>query len=340
LYYKKIEKKIIYYQVVIIMKSIIKMIIIVLSLVNVDSFFTRVPEGYVGVYSVMGQIQDKLITQTCPYMPLYSDVTLVKVVQDTDHVTNVKCVSKEGVDINIPDIEIANKIKKESVVNTVRSYGFEYDKKLVVKPLAQYMREICAVRTVDEIEIIDFHKLDDLLREEIQRQVDSIDSGITIDWVRVTSVVVPPQIKEKRLKLAEEKANKILAEEAMKRTEIEKATQALISKRDNDIKMENTKMENQRMLQSVEGERQRRSVENAILLESTKTNVEKIRMEASANAEKMELEARGLRLLYEIPEYASVKKFEAISDKTEMVYWGNELPTNVFMGTPPVVSVK
>ena len=45
-----------------------------------------------------------------------------------------------------------------------------------------------------------------------------------------------------------------------KRTEIEKATQALIAKRDNDIKMDNTKMENQRMLQSVEGDRQRKSV--------------------------------------------------------------------------------
>jgi len=314
------------------------MIIIVLLLVKVNSIFTRIPEGYVGVYSIMGQLQDVLVTQSAPFLPIYSDITLVKIVQDTDHVINVKCVSKEGVDINIPDIEIANKIRKESVVNTIRSYGFEYDKKLVVKPLAQYMREICAVRTVDEIEITDFHKLDDLLREEIQRQVDFIDSGITIDWVRVTSVIVPPQIKEKRLKLAEEKANKILAEEAMKRTEIEKATEALIAKLDNDIKMENTKMENQRMLQSVEGERQRKSIDNAILLESTKTNVEKIRMEAAANAEKMELEARGLRLLYEIPEYASVKKFEAISDKTEMVYWGKDLPANVFMGTPPIIS--
>ncbi len=151
----------------------------------------------------------------------------------------------------------------------------------------------------------------------------------------MTSVIVPPQIKDKRLKLAEEKANKILAEEAMKRTDIEKSTQALIVKRDNDIKMEN-----ERMLQSIEGERQRRSIENAIMLESTKTNVEKIKLEALANAEKMELEAKGLRLLFEIPEYANVKKFEAISEKTEMVYWGNQLPTNVFMNTPPVTPVN
>lgn len=321
------------------MMNSLKITIGVLLLVKVESvFFTRVPEGYVGIYSIMGQLQDKIIDNTSLYFPFYSEITLVKVVQDTDHVTNVKCVSKEGVDINIPDIEIANKIKKEHVIDTIKNYGFDYDKKLVVRPLAQYMREICAVRTVDEIEISDFHMLDDLLKEEIQRQVDYVNSGIIIDWVRVTSVIVPPQIKDKRLKLAEEKANKILAEEGMKRTEIEKATQALIAKRDNDIKMENTKMENSRMMQSIEGEKQRKSVENAILLEATRTNVERIKLEAIANAEKMELEARGLRFLFDIPEYANVKKFEAISDNTEMVYWGNQLPTNVFLGTPSVIT--
>ncbi len=305
-----------------------------------NGFFTTVPEGYVGVYKVMNQIQNNLVTAFSFYNPLWTDISLVKIVQDTDHVENVKCVSKEGVNLNIPDIEIANKIKKEHVVDVVRNYGFDYDKKLVVRPLAQYMRELCAERTVDQVEITDFHLLDDLLKKEIQRQVDSIDSGITIDYVRVTTVEVPPQIKEKRLKLAEEKANKILIEETNKRAEIEKNHQAMMAKRDNDIKMETAKMENARALQNVEAERQRRSVENAMLIESTKTSVEKIKMEAEANAHKMEMEAKGLRMLYEIPEYANVKKMESISDNTQMVYWGDKLPSHVFTqsnGLPSLV---
>jgi len=304
----------------------------------VSGFYTTVPEGYIGVYRVMGQIDNQILSKLSFYFPIYSDITLVKYIQDTDHVTNVKCVSKEGVDINIPDIEIANKIDKNKIIDMIKQYGFDYDTKLVVKPLAQYMRELCASRTVDQIEIEDFHKLDDLLQTEIQRQVNSIDSGITIDYVRVTSVVVPPQIKDKRLKLAEEKANKILAEEAMKRKEVEKATEALVAKRDNDIKMENTRMENERLMQHAEAERKRKGIENAIILEATQTNVQKIKLEAIANAEKMELEAKGLRELFAIPEYANVKKFEAISDKTEMVYWGNQLPTNVFMGNIPTTN--
>ncbi len=295
-----------------------------------NGFFTTIPEGYVGIYRVLNQIQDGLVTDFTFYNPVWTEITLVKVVHDTDQVENVKCVSKEGVNLIIPNIEIANKINKSRVVDVVKSYGFDYDKKLVVRPLAQYMRELCAERTVDQVEITDFHLLDDLLKTEIQRQVDSINSGITIDYVRVTTVEVPREIKDKRLKLAEEKANKILIEETNKRAEIEKNHQAMMAKRDNDIKMETAKMENARALANVEAERQRRSVENAMLIESTKTSVEKIKMEAEANAHKMEMEAKGLRMLYEIPEYANVKKMESIADNTQMVYWGDKLPTHVF----------
>lgn len=316
------------------MKYITNFIMILLTTISLldqtNGFFTTIPEGYVGVYRIMNKIQPTLITDYTLYNPLWTDITVVKIVQDNDYVENVKCVSKEGVNINIPHIEIANKINKDTIIDVIRNYGFDYDKKLVVRPLAQFMRELCAERTVDEIEITDFHLLDDLLKTEIQRQVDIINSGITIDYVRVTSVDVPPQIKDKRIKLAEEKANKILAEEAMKRLEIEKNTQAMIAKRDNDIKMDTTKMENERLLRNAEAEKERRNVENAMLLESTHTNVQKIMMEAEANARKMEMEAKGLRLLYEIPEYANVKKMESISDNTNMIYWGDKLPTHVF----------
>ena len=68
-----------------------------------------------------------------------------------------------------------------------------------------------------------------------------------------------------------------------------------------------------------------------MLLESTQAYVQKIRMEAEANAHKMEMEAKGLRQLFEIPEYANVKKMESIADNTQMIYWGDKLPTNVFV---------
>ena len=216
----------------------------------------------------------------------------------------------------------------------MKLYGYDYDTKLVVNPLAQYMRELCAARTVDEIEITDFHKLDDLLREEIQRQNDAINSGITIDYVRVATVDVPKEIKDKRLKLAEEKANKILAEEVMKRTEIEKSSEALVSKRDNERMIENANKANEMMLKNIEAERQKKSIENAIALESTQIKVQQIKLEAIANSEKMISEAAGLRAIYESsPEHANVLKAQSLSDKT-VFYLGEKIPNNMFIGTP------
>jgi regulator of protease activity HflC (stomatin/prohibitin superfamily) len=301
-----------------------------------EAFFTFIPEGHVGVYQVQGQIQNGIITQSAFYIPVYSAITLVKYIQDTDHVENTKCVSNEGVDVIIPDIEIANRIDKNTIIPTIRQYGFDYDKRLVVNPLAQYMRELCAERTVDEIEITDFHKLDDLLRQEIQRQNDAVSSGIIIDYVRVAGVSVPKQIKDKRLKLAEEKANKILAEETMKRTEIEKAAQSLIAKRDDEIRLETANRNNEIMLRNAEAERQRRSIENEIALDLARTSAEKVRLEAAANAEKMSLESKVLQELYAIPEYANVEKMKAIADNTKMIYWGDKLPTMSvgFVGDP------
>lgn len=313
----------------------IMILVVLFGLVNnVNAFFTTIPEGYKGVHSILGQIQPKLINSTSMYMPIYSSIQMVKYVQDTDHVLNVKCVSKEGVDVNVPDIEIANKINPSYIISVIKEYGFDYDKKLVVNPLAQYMREICAVRTVDEIEITDFHKLDDLLKTEIQRQVDSINSGITIDYVRVTSIIVPPQIKDKRLKLAEEKANKQLAEESMKRKEIEKNTEAMVERLDNERKATSAKQEHERKLAEAKAERERRSEVNAMLLEETKTNVARKLLDAEAERDSTMLVAQGVKELYSIPGYTDLEATKAIANNTEIIYMGDKLPTTGVIGLP------
>lgn len=317
------------------MMNIIFLVVLLSVLVNsANAFFTTIPEGYKGVHSILGQIQPNLINSSSMYMPLYSSIQMVKYVQDTDHVLNVKCVSKEGVDVNVPDIEIANKINPAYIIPVIKQYGFDYDKKLVVNPLAQYMREICAVRTVDEIEITDFHKLDDLLKTEIQRQVDSINSGIVIDYVRVTSIVVPHQIKDKRLKLAEEKANKQLAEESMKRKEIEKNTEAMVERLDNERKAATAKQDHERKLTEAKAERERRGEVNAMLLEETKTNVARKLLDAEAERDSTILIAQGTKVLYAIPGYTDLESTKAIANNTEIIYMGDKLPTTGVIGLP------
>ena len=296
-------------------------------------FITRIPEGHVGIVSYMKQIHYEFVTSTTIYIPFWTEVNLVKFVPDQDKVTNIDCVSSEGVLATVSSITISNEINKESIIETVKKYGFQFDKTLIMEPAYQYLREMCANMTIDEIEITRFHEHDDRIQRELQRQNDALRTGIIINYVRVEGVIVPEEIKIKRLELAKEKANKILAEERIKRIEIEKASEVLIAKRDNDIREENANRENQRFILLAQAEREKKVIENLILLESTQTNVQRIKLEAIANAEKMELEARALRELYSIEGYADVQKVQAISDRTSMIYYGEKIPAYMPYGT-------
>lgn len=252
-------------------------------------------------------------------MPVYSEVDLVKYIQDFDEISSLKCVSKEGVDIIIEKVIISNRIDPIHIIDTTRAYGTHtYDKILVTNPVSQKFRELCAERTVDEIEITDFHKLDDLIRTEIQEQNNRLGTGITVDWVRISGVVVPREIKEKRLALASEKANKILAEEVMKRTKLEKENEQFISQKDSEIKLQKAANANKEMILNIEAEREKKTIENMIIVDAARANAEKIRMEADA-----------LGSMYQIPGYTEVEKMKAISSNSK-IYYGDKLPSMIY----------
>jgi len=293
---------------------------------GVNYFYTTIPEGYVGIYYYLNKIQNELVQDFTMYNSITSNIQLVKIVQDNDYVNNVKCISKEGIYLTIPQIEIANKIKKENVIDIIKNYGIDYDKKLVVRPIAQFIRELCAERTIDEIVITDFHLLDNLLKTEIQRQVDEIDSGITIDYVRITSVDFPDDIRNLRLEKEKEKNNKGIQEEAMKTEQVKKNKEAMVAKLDNE-----------RLLQDVNAEKERNTVENNMILETAKINAEKTMIEAKANANKTRVEAdahaykmtaeyEGYKQLYSLKDYADVEKVKSISSKTSVILHNGQLP--------------
>ena len=319
-----------------------------------NALYTAIPSSYVGLHVNWGQIDPKVYTGVQFYNPLTSVIHHVKTVQDTDITHNVRCVSKEGVNIDIPSIEIANSIDPKKVVKTIIEYGFNYDTVLVLNPLGQYMRELCANRTVDEIEITDFRNLDNYLMAEIQRQVSEIDSGISIHWVRITNVVVPDVIRQKRLQLAEEKAKKTLMEQTALRIAVEKQTEAKVQAADLERQIAAQEMENQKLIMIAQTELAQKDIENQIMINQTKAKsettriesmaktdemrmfttaeAEKIRTLSVANAERLARESVEMRKFYEISGYAEVQKVQALSSNTK-VYFGDNLPGNMWLGS-------
>jgi len=203
-----------------------------------------------------------------------------------------------------------------------------------------------------QIEIHHFHLLDNMLKDEVQEQVNHIKAGITIDWVRITNVVIPHEIKVKRLFLRQ-KAKKKLAEEEALRTAVQKRTEAEVQAADLHRKLADQEMENQRLAMNVQAKLAEEDIKNQILLNATRAQAEKSRLEglaaadkirtaasaeadrirllAGAEAERMQLEATELRRFYEIPGYAEVQQVRALSANTK-VYFGDRLPGNMWVG--------
>jgi regulator of protease activity HflC (stomatin/prohibitin superfamily) len=295
-----------------------KLLLFLASLIVTKAFYSTIPEGYVGVYKWLGQVQDNLITKATVYNPILSSVELIKYVEDTDYVDNVKCVSKEGVDIKLNSIQIANKINPDSVISVVKQYGIDYDKKIVLAPLEQKMREVCADMTVDELEIFKFKELDDILKQDIQSQINSKNLDITVTWVRITGIVVPKEIKEKRLALAAEKAEKVLIEEQNKRLTAQKLHEETMAKKEAEIKFQKAKAENDIKYMNMEAEREAKIIEFDILVK-----------EGNARSQKIRAEAAALTDMDKLINYYKLEEMKALSEGTKMIYWGDSLPNTV-----------
>jgi len=303
----------------------ILIILIVLIVFNIcRACFVIIQTGYVGVYSYLGQIQNDTINQSGFYNCIFGHVDEVKYIQDSDEVKDILVLSYEGIEMLLKKVEIANSIDPRKVIDVTKKYGIKYDQKLVVNPMAQYLREMAAARTVDQFQITDFDQLDDILKNHIQKLNDDLDTAITIHYVRISGIEVPKEIKEKRLKLAEEKNNKILAEEELKRTRILKEKEMYVAQQDQAIKMETAMKTNEIMVMNMEAEKKKKTIENAMLIET-----------AQANAQKIRLEAEALMSMYTIPGYTEVEKMKAISGNTK-IYWGNDLPDVMYTGAPHI----
>lgn len=304
-----------------------KILIILIALIVFNvcrACFVIIQTGYVGVYSYLGQIQNDTINQSGFYNCVFGRVDEVKYIQDSDEVKDILVLSYEGIEMLLKKVEIANSIDPKKVIDVTKKYGIKYDQKLVVNPMAQYLREMAAARTVDQFQITDFDQLDDILKNHIQKLNDDLDTGITIHYVRISGIEVPKEIKEKRLKLAEEKNNKILAEEELKRTRILKEKEMYVAQQDQAIKMETAMKTNEIMVMNMEAEKKKKTIENSMLIET-----------AQANAQKIRLEAEALMSMYTIPGYTEVEKMKAISGNTK-IYWGNDLPDVMYTGAPHI----
>ena len=214
-----------------ILKNIISIVIAIIMVVHTQAFYYKIDEGYRGLVSYNGKYDENLLIPgnagfTRPNVwPMYVRIDYVEVRPQEDSAKRVQCGSKDGSIHWIDSIEIGNTLNPDSVYRTLKKYGLDYDQKLIMNKVRHQTNVICSKLDTYDIFVTKFDQLDDMLLSFLQAEQDRLDTGITIDYVRLTKPKLPPdqaqtyegiskqQIQQK-LEDEKKKTNKLVAENA------------------------------------------------------------------------------------------------------------------------------
>jgi len=272
-----------------------------------------IPEGSCAIYFQHGQVIPGKIK--CALTALFGmdgtiwtfgmESYLVFGGLDEDEATEISVVSKEGVQILFPRVRIANILAKDKIESTISRFGRRFDDKLVTDPIGHFLRELCTTWTAEEIEISRFGELNELILHFIQQRNKELDTGITINWVRIDPPRVPDALRKKRQELAEERAEKLVVRERNQRMQDVKDGEIAAARRDGEIALQRAADANRKALQDAQARQEQNEIEMAILIKSAEARLEATRMEAE-----------GLHLLTENPAMADVMRYRALPATT------------------------
>ncbi|XP_064369602.1 erlin-1 isoform X1 [Dromaius novaehollandiae] len=185
----------------------------------------RVEEGHLAVYYRGGAL---LTNPSGPgYHIMLPFITTFKSVQttlQTDEVKNVPCGTSGGVMIYIDRIEVVNKLAPYAVYDIVRNYTADYDKTLIFNKIHHELNQFCSAHTLQEVYIELFDQIDENLKLALQKDLNVMAPGLTIQAVRVTKPKIPEAIRRNFELMEAEKTKLLIAAQKQKVVEKEAET--------------------------------------------------------------------------------------------------------------------
>jgi len=285
----------------------------------------RVPEGHVAVTFRGGAL---LKETRGPGLhigaPFLDRVHMVQTTVQTDKVANIPCGTSGGTVIHFDRIEVVNQLREDAVYETVKNYTVEYDKTWIYDKIHHEVNQICSRSTLEEMYITKFDRLDETLRDALQRDIDAYAPGITIIAIRVTKPSIPSAIRQ-NYELIESQRTKLMVAEQ---------TQRLVEKEaETERKRALIEAEKLAAVEAVKLERELKQKQNEQKMEAIQDAVATARSKAAADAElyraSQEAEANKRRLTKEVLQLEAVR---ALANNTK-VFWGEKLPSLYADGT-------
>ncbi|XP_039336872.1 LOW QUALITY PROTEIN: erlin-1-like [Mauremys reevesii] len=279
----------------------------------------KVDEGHLAVYYRGGAL---LTSPSGPgYHIMLPFITTFKSVQttlQTDEVKNVPCGTSGGVMIYIDRIEVVNMLAPYAVYDVVKNYTADYDKTLIFNKIHHELNQFCSSHTLQEVYIELFDQIDENLKLALQKELNVMAPGLTIQAVRVTKPKIPEAIRRNFELMEAEKTKLLVVAQKQKVVEKEAETERKKALIEAEKAAEVAKIHYRQKLMEKEVEKRISEIEDAVLLarERTKADADYYTARKMADSNKLKL----------TPAYLELKKYQAIAANSKL-YFGNSIPS-------------
>lgn len=304
------------------MRRIIEIFLVLFFIGDVDGGLHKIPEGHIGIYYRGGALLDRVTNPGFHFSwPLVTEHFSVQTTVQTDKVANIPCGTSGGTIIRFDKVEVVNQLHADAAHAIVKNYTVHYDRTWIYDKIHHEINQFCSRHTLSEVYIEKFDRLDEILTETLQHDIDVFAPGLSIIAIRVTKPRIPPEILASYEKIEAEKAKLKVAEQTQKLVEKEAETdrKRAVIEADKDsmvaaIMLNRTLAEQLNMQQIA-------NIENEMKLA-------KVKAEADAELYRAmkEAEANKLRLT---PELLHLETVRALTNNTK-IYFGEKIP-NIFL---------
>uniref|UniRef100_A0A8P4K9B9 Erlin-1 n=1 Tax=Dicentrarchus labrax TaxID=13489 RepID=A0A8P4K9B9_DICLA len=324
----------------------------------------KIEEGHLAVYYRGGAL---LTTPNGPgyhiMLPFITTYRSVQTTLQTDEIKNVPCGTSGGVMIYFDRIEVVNMLvplagmyelfstllqkfliwwshegqrlcitvvflNLFAVLDIVRNYTADYDKTLIFNKIHHELNQFCSVHTLQEVYIELFDIIDENLKTALQKDLNAMAPGLTIQAVRVTKPKIPESIRRNFELMEAEKTRLMITVQTQKVVEKEAETERKKAIIEAQKLAQVAEIHFQQKVMEKETEKRISEIEDGAFLARQKAKADAEYYTASKIAE-----ANRLKLT---PEYLELMKYQAIAANSK-IYFGQEIP-NMFVegnNSPP-----
>uniref|UniRef100_A0A8C9EUM9 Erlin-1 n=1 Tax=Pavo cristatus TaxID=9049 RepID=A0A8C9EUM9_PAVCR len=223
-----------------------------------------------------------------------------------------------GVMIYIDRIEVVNKLAPYAVYDIVRNYTADYDKTLIFNKIHHELNQFCSAHTLQEVYIELFDQIDENLKLALQKDLNVMAPGLTIQAVRVTKPKIPEAIRRNFELMEAEKTKLLIAAQKQKVVEKEAETDRKKALIEAEKAAQVARIHYQQKIMEKETEKRISEIEDAAFLarEKAKADAEYYTAQKLADSNKLKL----------TPEYLELMKYQAIAANSKL-YFGDSIPS-------------